>query len=79
MLDDQMLRPPPEIEPGDCLWGGRAIHDYIVGLLGINQSLSASYYQLAKKVIPSQKYCGHLVASKRAIKQHFASITGIAA
>ena len=79
MLDDQTLRLPPELEPGDCLWGGKAIHDYIVGLLGINQSLSATYYQLAKKVIPSQKYCGHLVASRRAIKKYFASITGIAA
>ena len=79
MPPDQTLRPPPELEPGDCLWGGRAIHDYIVELLGINQSLSASYYQLAKKVIPSQKYCGHLVASRRAIRQHFAAVTGIAA
>src|SRR6516164_4418263 len=67
--ENQMPRPPPELEPGDVLWGGQQIHEFIIELLGIKQSQSATYYQLSKKVIPSQKYCGHLVASRRAIRQ----------
>jgi hypothetical protein len=76
---NQMPRPPPELEHGDALWGGQQIHNYIVELLGIDQSLSATYYQIAKKLIPSQKYCGHLVSSRRAIRQRFAAAVGIAA
>jgi hypothetical protein len=64
---NQMPRPPPELELDDALGGGQAIYNFIVELLGINQSLSATYYQIAKKVIPTTKVSGHLLASRRAI------------
>ena len=69
--------PPPELEPDDVLWGGQAIHDYVVDLLGIEQSLSATYYQIAKGLIPARKFSGHLIGSKRGIAQTLAIGTGL--
>ena len=71
--------PPPELQADDVLWGGQAIHDYIVELLGIRQSLSATYYQIAKGLIPARKFSGHLIGSKRGIAQTLAIGTGLAA
>ena len=59
------------------LWGGQAIHDYVVDLLGIEQSLSATYYQIAKGLIPARKFSGHLIGSKRGIAQTLAIGTGL--
>ena len=73
----QLPRPPPELEPDDVLWGGQAIHDYVVELVGIEQSLSSTYYQITKGLIPARKFSGHLIGSKRGIAQTLAIGTGL--
>ena len=75
---NELPQPPPELQPDDVLWGGQAIHDYVTKLLGINQSLSATYFQIAKGVIPASKFSGHLLGSKRGIAQTLAIGTGLA-
>jgi hypothetical protein len=72
-------RPPPELEPDDVLLRGERIHDYLVALTGLDQSLSATYYQIKKGWIPALKYAGHLIGSKRAIAQRLAAGAGLAA
>ena len=76
---NELPRPPPQLEADDVLWGGPAIHAFITKLLGIEQSLSATYFQIAKGVIPARKFSGHLLGSKRGIAQSLAIGTGLAA
>jgi hypothetical protein len=75
----ELPRPPPQLQADDVLWGGQEIHDFVVELLGINQSLSATYFQIAKGVIPARKFSGHLLGSKRGIAQRLAIGTGLTA
>jgi hypothetical protein len=70
---------PPELEPHDVLNGGAQIHSFVVELLGRDHSLSATYYWIAKGWIPATKVGNHLIASRRAIRQHLAVAAGIKA
>jgi hypothetical protein len=71
-------RGPPMLEAGDVLNGGREIHTYICELLGRRQTIAATYYQIAKGVIPARRYGERsLIASKRAIAMALAAGTGL--
>jgi hypothetical protein len=69
----------PELQKDDVLLGGAQIHAFVVELLGRSQSLSATYYWVRKGQIPTAKIAGHLIASRRAIRQHLATSAGLAA
>ena len=71
---------PPILEVGDCLNGGREIHAFVCRLLGRQQTIAATYYQIAKGVIPAHRYGERsLIASKRGIAQVLAVGTGLVA
>jgi hypothetical protein len=67
----------PELHSDDVLLGGEAIHAFITELLGHTQSLSATYYWVRKGWVPTAKVAGHLIGSKRAIRQHLAAGAGL--
>jgi hypothetical protein len=69
----------PELQKDDVLLGGEQIHAFVVELLGRDQSVSATYYWCAKGWIPTTKVGRHLIASRRAIRQHLATSAGLAA
>jgi hypothetical protein len=69
----------PLLEPDDVLLGGLEIHAYVCGLLRVEQSLSATYWQLKRGQIPAMRLGAHLVSSKRAIAQRFGREVGLAA
>jgi len=69
--------PPPEIAADDVLWEGPAIHAFVTELLGLEQSLSATYYWIKKGWIPTTKVAGHLIGSRRAIRQRLAASIGL--
>jgi hypothetical protein len=68
---------PAEIQPGDALVGGKAIWEYRNALLGTDTSLSATFKQLANGDIPAKKTPSGYIASKRALRQHYAAGTGL--
>jgi hypothetical protein len=59
------------------LWGGEAIHRYVLEFTGRDHSLSSTYYWVSKGWVPATKIGGFLVGSRRAIRQRFADRIGL--
>lgn len=72
-------RGPPQLEEGDILNGVKEIHGYVCRLLGREQSISSTYWQISRGILPARKYGRYYIGSRRGIAQHLARGLGFAA
>lgn len=68
-----------DIEPGDTLNGADPISQYLEELLGRRVGTKTVYHWAAAKKIPVGHFGGHLIASRKVLRDHFARLTGRAA
>ena len=77
MVPNQAAAPAPRLEPGDGLFGIRAITRFTNQVLGTDLSEQVVYGWVARKKIPVGRNGAHLIGSKRAIAESLARDAGL--
>jgi hypothetical protein len=67
----------PALTPGDALNGVKEIHAYWIELTGRRQSISTTFLQVSRGLIPAHRFGKLYIGSRKGIARHLATGTGL--
>jgi hypothetical protein len=67
----------PQLEPGDALFGGQEITDFVNELWGTDYEVQTIYGWINRGLLPAGKFGARVVGSRRAIRERAAQAAGL--